>query len=212
MPEIVLNCQNLPCPEPVIRTKRLLEAQDPEEVLVVVDNEAALENVSRFLTSQGYDVSHTREPGLCFVAALKKGAMALAAPQLTRAASAAPFAPPFAHDAESEKTLLMIISPVFGSGDDALGMQLMKNFLATLPEIGTSLWRVVLLNGGVTLALRDSRVLAELQALEAAGVNIFVCGTCLEHFGHFSQKAVGQTTNMLDVVTSIQVADKVIRI
>ena len=204
MPEIVLDCQNLQCPEPVIQTKRLLEAQAPEELLVVVDNEPALENVTRFLTSQGYAISNAQEPGAWFVTALKKGAAALAAPR--------PASVPLVHEPETMKNLLMIISPVFGSGDDALGRQLMKNFLATLPEMDKSLWRIVLLNGGVTLSLADSPVLAELQALEAAGVGIFVCGACLEHFDVFSQKAVGETTNMLDVVTSMQLADKIIRV
>ena len=205
MPEILLDCQNLQCPEPVIQAKRLLEAQAPEELLVIVDNEPALENVTRFLTSRGYSVSNTQEPGVWHVAALKKAATALTAPQSADAVA-------FTRDGETMKTLLMIISPVFGSGDDVLGKRLMKNFLATLPEIDQSLWRIVLLNGGVTLSLNNSHVLAELRELEAAGVNIFVCGACLEHFGHLSQKAVGETTNMLDVVTSMQVADKVIRI
>jgi len=204
MPEILLDCQNLQCPDPVIRTKRLLEAQDPEKLIVIVDNEPALENVSRFLTSQGYSVSSTREPGKWLIAALKKGAGA-AASQPEKAAV------PLARDPET-KTLLMIISPIFGSGDDELGKLLMKKFLATLPEIGNSLWRIVLLNGGVTLALTDSHVITELQELEAAGVDILVCGACLEHFGHFSKKAVGEITNMLDVVTGMQLADKVIRI
>ena len=110
------------------------------------------------------------------------------------------------------KTLVMIISPFFGAGDDGLGSRLMKNFLATLPELGDSLWRIVMLNGGVTLAVDDSPVIEELRRLEQAGVSILVCGTCLEHFGVLARKAVGQTTNMLDVVTSMQLADKVIRV
>jgi selenium metabolism protein YedF len=205
MPEIVLDCQRLQCPDPVIRTKRLLEAQSPEELIVIVDNEPAQENVTRFLTSQGYSVSSTPEPGRWLIAALKKdGADAASQPEKAAA--------PLARDPETMKTLLMVISPVFGSGDDELGKLLMKKFLATLPEMGKSLWRIVLLNGGVTLALTGSHVIAELRELEAAGVDIFVCGLCLEHFGYFSQKAVGETTNMLDVLTSMQVADKVIRI
>jgi hypothetical protein len=36
-----------------------------------------------------------------------------------------------------------------------------------------------------------------------------VCGTCLTHFDLMDQKAIGQTTNMLDIVTAMQLADKV---
>ena len=44
-----------------------------------------------------------------------------------------------------------------------------------------------------------------------AGCSILVCGTCLDHFGLLDRKQVGDTTNMLDIVTSMQLADKVIR-
>lgn len=88
----------------------------------------------------------------------------------------------------------------------------MHNFLLTLPELGGALWRIILVNGAVRLATRDNPACESLQHLEAAGVSILVCGTCLEFFQLMDQKAVGQVTNMLDVVTSQQVADKVISI
>ena len=56
MPEIELNCQNLPCPQPVLRCKRCLDEQSPASLVVVVDNQAARENVTRFLSTQGYAV------------------------------------------------------------------------------------------------------------------------------------------------------------
>jgi len=51
-----------------------------------------------------------------------------------------------------------------------------------------------------------------LRALSASGVSILVCGTCLDFFGLLQQKVLGDTTNMLDVVTSLALADKVIQI
>jgi hypothetical protein len=39
-----------------------------------------------------------------------------------------------------------------------------------------------------------------------------VCGTCLNHFNLIERKQVGETTNMLDIVTAMQLADKVINI
>ena len=106
---------------------------------------------------------------------------------------------------------MLITTETLGRGDDALGAKLMDNFPATLPELGDALWRIVLLNGGVKLAARPGKALDSLRALEAAGVSILVCGTCLDFFQLLEKRAVGQTTNMLDVVSSLALADKVIR-
>lgn len=215
MPEIELNCQNLPCPQPVLRCKRCLDEQSPASLVVVVDNQAARENVTRFLSSQGYAVqaeavSSDAGDGLWRLRGVKGDAPA--------AASHSP------DDCEicevmtedqlrrmGEKVVVFLTSDVIGAGDDALGARLMQNFLATLPELGAELWRVVMLNGAVRLSAADSPALPHLKRLEAAGATVLVCGTCLDHFGLLEQKAVGQTTNMLDVVTSLQLATKIIR-
>ncbi|MBQ2477583.1 MAG: sulfurtransferase-like selenium metabolism protein YedF, partial [Desulfovibrio sp.] len=109
------------------------------------------------------------------------------------------------------KTLVLITTDTLGRGDDTLGQALMGNFLATLPELGAQLWRIVLLNGGVKLASTEGKALDSLKALDAAGVSILVCGTCLQHYNLLDRKQVGETTNMLDIVTSLSLADKVIR-
>jgi selenium metabolism protein YedF len=116
-------------------------------------------------------------------------------------------------EAESpQKTLIFISRETLGRGDDALGTLLMLNFLRTLKELGKSLWRLVFVNGGVKLTIEGAETLPVLKELEGEGVSILVCGTCLNHFGLLEQKKCGQTTNMLDIVTSLQVADKVINL
>lgn len=206
MADTLLDCKNMPCPQPVIRVKRLLETAPPDRLTVIVDNEPAVENVTRFLNSQGYETSFVQEPGIWRISGTLGTAPEAAFP--SDIVCPAPARP----SAEDARTLVMIISPAFGSGDDELGGRLMKNFLSTLPEMGNSLWRIVMLNGGVSLAVEGSPVIDGLRRLEDAGVSILVCGTCLEHFGLLAKKAVGQTTNMLDVVTSMQLADKVVRV
>jgi intracellular sulfur oxidation DsrE/DsrF family protein len=76
--------------------------------------------------------------------------------------------------------------------------------------MGSDLWRLVLVNNGVKLATAGAEVLADLQQLEESGVGVLVCGTCLTHFNLLEHKGVGQTTNMLDIVTAMQLADSVI--
>jgi CheY-specific phosphatase CheX len=67
-------------------------------------------------------------------------------------------------------------------------------------------------NNGVKLAIEGSEVLGDLKAYETAGLKILVCGTCLNHFNLLEKKMVGETTNMLDVVTAMQLADKVVNL
>ena len=195
-----LDCRGLACPEPVIRCRELISTQRPQTLTVLVDNAAAQENVSRFLGRNGYTVSATQQAETLWE---------------LQATDTAQDAPAVAQTAQSPsrvgKTLVLITTQTLGRGDDTLGEKLMGNFLASLGELGESLWRIVLLNGGVKLAAMPGNALESLQKLESAGVEILVCGTCLQFYGLLDALRVGQTTNMMDVVTSLALADKVIR-
>ena len=72
------------------------------------------------------------------------------------------------------------------------------------------LWRLVFVNNGVKLTVEGAETVPLIQELEQAGVSVLVCGTCLTFFKLMDKKQVGETTNMLDIVTSMQVASKVI--
>lgn len=111
-----------------------------------------------------------------------------------------------------QKILILITSDRIGRGDDELGKKLMINYIGSLKEMGTDLWQIIFVNGGVNLVTETSQVITELQAYQNDKVSILSCGTCLEHFGLTSKKAIGETTNMLDIVTGLQLADKVITI
>lgn len=201
---VTLACQGLPCPQPVLKCKTAVESENPELLIIVVDNEPARENVTRFLGTRGYEiVSEEKKDGEWTLTAARKDA-----PTLNAASSPAS---EISSEKEQGKTLVYIPDPVVGSGDDELGAKLMQNFVATLPEMGDELWRIILLNGGVRLAVSESPALESLKKMEQNGVSILVCGTCLEFFDLLEHKQVGETTNMLDVVTSFQLADKVIR-
>lgn len=88
----------------------------------------------------------------------------------------------------------------------------MISFLRTLREMGSDLWRLVFVNNGVKLTIDGSEVLADLKGYAKEGLKILVCGTCLTHFDLLERKQVGETTNMLDIVTAMQLADQVISI
>jgi len=195
-----IDCRGLACPAPVLQTKEALERGHPSVIKVVVDNEASKQNVARFMTSQNLEVS-IQEVGSEFHIIGTVGGRP--APE-----SIVDEKPEGAH----RKIMVMVTNNCMGHGDDELGKKLMVSFLKTLKEMGEELWRLVFVNNGVKLTIQGSNVLPIIQEHEKAGIHILVCGTCLTHFNLLDQKKVGETTNMLDIVTAMQLADKVITI
>ncbi|MCE5335146.1 MAG: sulfurtransferase-like selenium metabolism protein YedF [Desulfobacteraceae bacterium] len=194
-----LDCRGLACPNPVLKAKESVE-QGVDRLTVLVDNAAAVENVGRFLTRMGFEVHSSGSDSEFEVVGSRSGT-----------ATASPQRPEPASD-ETAKIAVLVATDRLGRGDDELGRKLVGNFIGTLKEMGTELWRVILVNGGVKFAVEGSESLDRLRELEESGATVLVCGTCLNHFGLLEKKRVGETTNMLDIITAMQVADKVISI
>lgn len=200
-----LNCRGLACPAPVTQVRDRLAQEKPSTITVLVDNEAARENVSRFLAYQGYQVTVAKaDDGYRVVGG--------GGDQACRVMEEGELAAAAGGGGGGGKLLVMITTEHLGHGDEQLGSGLMLNFLKTLKEMGPDLWRLVFINAGVKLTVAGAESLAPLRELAEAGVSILVCGTCLNHFNLLDQKQVGEITNMLDIVTSLQLADKAINI
>ncbi len=203
----IIDCTGLACPLPVMRCRDFLKIARVNFLCVVVDNQAARDNVVRFLTTQKYSVSVDAQQGKWHINATAQEMEVPLALEVEHGEDTAVKQTQI----EQRKIVVLLTSDVIGTGDANLGKKLMQAFLKTLPEMGQELWRIVLLNSGVYLASKGHEALESLQNLEQSGVDILVCGTCLEYYKLLETKAVGQTTNMLDVVTSLQLASLVIR-
>lgn len=198
-----LDCRGQACPAPVMQVRDILAQEKPPIIAVIVDNEPARENVSRFLVHQGFQVGMT-QVGKDFRVTGANGDGTCPIMSEAEISAVAGIA--------TKKILVMVGSDRLGSGDDSLGAGLLLNFLKTLKEIGPDLWRLVFVNAGVRLTATGAATVPVLRELAEAGVSILVCGTCLNHFQLLAKKEVGETTNMLDIVTSLQVADNVINL
>jgi selenium metabolism protein YedF len=195
-----IDARGLACPAPVLQTKAALQEEVWPGIKVVVDNAASQQNVQRFLESQGYKTTleQSGEDYLVMGTCVSK-------PEEQPRLSPAP-------EAHVKKIMVLCATDRMGFGDDELGLKLMISFLRTLKEMGSDLWRLVFVNNGVKLTIDGSEVLTDLKDYEKAGLKILVCGTCLTHFDLLERKQVGETTNMLDIITAMELADKVISI
>ena len=186
------------CPIPVIETKRLLAASAPgTEVEVVVDNPTAVENLAKFAEQRGYAFARGEQlPGAFRVV--------LTSPDADPA-QAAPTA------SGHRRTVVAVSSQTMGEGDERLGATLLKGFLYALTEAPTWPDTVLFYNGGAHLTTDGSESVEDLRRLEAGGVEVLTCGTCLNHYGLSESLAVGGVTNMYTIVELLLAADSVIK-
>lgn len=186
----VVDARGLNCPEPVILTKRAMEDGVKEKITTIVDNDAAVENVSKLARSQGYDLTVERDGDCCHLHMTPGEACSDA-------------------DAASDARVAVLIkSSLFGEGEPELGQVLMKSFLFSLNELEGKVAQVIFMNSGVKLTTEGSPVLEHLQALEQKDVEILSCGTCLDYYQVKDKLAVGKITNMYTAVEILTGADR----
>lgn len=196
----IIDARKLACPAPVLAAKQAIENERPATLQILVDNDAARQNVMRYLASQSYQASFEADGSDFRITGATDQALS---PRCS---------PDKNGDYHAQKIMMMVATDRMGYGDDVLGKKLMISFIKTLKEMGPDLWRLVFVNNGVKLAVSGAETLGDLQDIAASGVTILVCGTCLTHFNLLEAKQVGETTNMLDIVTAMQLAEKVINL
>ncbi len=199
--ERTIDCRGLPCPQPVLRTKEALES-GRAPLRVIVDNEAACTNVSRFAEGRGAQVTVERRGGEYHLA-IRPGAQA-------RAPEGEPVACTGAQ-AAAGNLVVYVSSEGMGRGDDRLGTILMAAFLDTLGHFKDVPSHVIFVNGGVRLAVEGSPVLDQIRHLEQIGSRVLVCGTCLNYFGLKEKLAVGGISNMYAIVETLSQAGRIVK-
>ena len=108
-----------------------------------------------------------------------------------------------ATDARGDKVVVVISSSKMGEGDDELGSILTQQ--EKLPST------ILFYNGGAFLTCEGAPTLEDLKALEAQGVEILTCGTCLNHYGMTEKLQVGEVTNMYVIAEKMTQAKVVVK-
>lgn len=186
--------RGLGCPEPVIRTKKALDAMDTGVVVSIVDNLVAKENILRLVQSQGLAADVQEEQGIYHITIAKGSPNA----EVARAASSLCGA------------TLLVRSNLLGEGDGQLGLVLMKSFFYALAESSDLPESIFFLNSGVKLTCQGSPVVDHLNRLQQRGVKLMSCGTCLDFYHLNEQLVIGGITNMYTIVESLLQAGKTI--
>ena len=109
-------------------------------------------------------------------------------------------------------TVILVTSEGMGKADTTLQHKLMSTYLNLLDQSNTLPAAICFYTEGIKLVTEGSPVLKQLQALEAKGVHLIVCQTCLDYFGLIDKVQVGVVGGMTDIIEAQWRAEKVITI
>lgn len=202
--EKTLDCMGLACPGPVINAKKAAEAFTEDGVLTVkVDNEIAVQNLSRLADKKGFEYKAVKngDADYAVIMQVKAGAAAEAADEPVACYP----------DARRKDTVVILSSDKMGIGDDQLGSKLINAFIYALTSQDSVPDKVICYNGGVRLTTENAKAIEDLKSLEAAGVTVMSCGTCLDFYGLKDKLQVGIVSNMYDIVEAQMNAGTIIR-
>ena len=185
-----IDCRNLACPEPVIRTKNALDGLKVGEKLeILVNSIAPKENISRFLKNQNVEFSVEQNGAETKITAVK-GESKL---ELTNFDEFVCEITP-----KTKKTVVYLNEEYAGSGD--VGVSLLAKFLGALLQVEKPEY-VICENNAVKITTnRAHPSFKPLKDLEAAGVKILSCGSCLEAYKLVSDLSVGEMSNAYEVM------------
>ena len=186
----LLDCTKLECPMPVIKAKQELEKEGEMLLDVIVDNEIAVQNLTKLANSMGYK-SSSKKQDENFCVNIEKNANT----SLNQDKSNLKIV--------EERQTILIKTSFLGVGDDSLGSTLMKGFIFTLTQSKPLPKKVMFLNSGVKLTTENEETVKNLQILEKEGTEIVSCGTCLDFYNRKDKLKVGRVGNMYDSVDSL---------
>ena len=112
----------------------------------------------------------------------------------------------------ASKSLIQVTKNYMGEGDEVLGKKLIQNFFAIRNNDGNLPKIMLFYNAGVKLLCEEGPVLDIFREIEAKGVKMIVCGTCLDHFGLADKLKAGMRGTMVDIINLQEEADKVLTI
>lgn len=203
---ITVNAMGDNCPIPVIKTKKAMQAlTGPDTIEVLVDNEIAVQNVSKMASAQGGQVNAEKLGEKEYKVTIRMQG----APD--GSGSAEENAGAVCRPDQRGDAIVVVSSDRMGSGNDELGKVLIKGFIFAVTQLDVLPRKMLFYNGGATLTTEGSDSLEDLKSLEAQGVEILTCGTCLDYYQLKDKLAVGTVTNMYSIVEAMAETGKIIR-
>lgn len=190
------------CPIPVVKVKKAIDGLTESAIVEVsVDNEIAVQNVTKMVNQKNLESTFEKVGEKHYVIKIECGEIAEKEPTKEVVCTVE----------KEEKMVVVLSSDKMGEGDEELGKVLIKGFIYAITQLDKYPKAVLLYNSGVKLSSEGSDSLEDLKVLEENGVEILSCGTCLNFYNLQDKLQVGKVTNMYSIVEELAGATNIIR-
>ncbi len=202
---VQVNAMGDTCPIPVVKTKNAIRELNGAGIVETrVDNEIAVQNLTKMANQKGYGVASEKLGDGEFKVTMTIGA-GVALPAADEPAVC------LVQPGSRKNTVVVIDSDQMGGGSEELGRALLKSFLYALGQQEELPATILFYNGGASFTCADSPALEDIKSLHAQGVEILTCGTCLNFYGLTDRLQVGEVTNMYVIVEKMMGADLIVK-
>jgi len=203
----IIDAKGKNCPMPVIMAKK--EIDGGNNIFVVeVDNNIAVQNLQKLANSQGF-ITELKEDNEIFKVHFSK-----TSDEIRNEDDCEECNEILDKIEESKRDLgawsVFIGKEIIGAGNEELGKSLMKMYFYTISEGEDLPQSVLFMNDGVKVPTLNDQAIDHLKDLESKGVEILVCGACLNFYGLEENLKVGKVSNMYDITNQMKEALKVI--
>ncbi len=200
-----IDLRGLTCPEPVLRTKKLLDDKSIIKVEALVESEVNVKNLARLARSQRVSMSCSNEGDFYRVVLTRAETEPLNALEELAIREA---------QKETNKqrvgTIVFISKDTLGEGDRDFSVSLLNVFLQTMFDAGHRPRAILMANSGVKLMDPGGSTLPVLSNFAEAGCEVLACGLCVEFYGLKGKVPADQITNMFSICEYLMNADRVI--
>ena len=193
---MVIDAREQGCPKPVMMAEEAFSKINEGIVEVLVDNEASADNLAWFAKNNAF-FSETIREGKDWRVKIVKG--------YACAPVTAPDKAP-----EAGKDLLLVVGTDTMGKEEELGKILMKAYFETIKTYKQNPHTIFFLNAGVKLTTINEDITSILKEIEAMGVEIYSCGTCLKHYGLEDKLKVGHRGTTNHIIEGMKDFDKTV--
>lgn len=190
-----LDLRNKSCPIPLVETRNFINNNRNVDFKIILDNEVSFLNIKKYLENNKINYSANQSQDIYIFEVIFDGNERLSNEKF-----------------QINNFSVLVMSNLFGHGDEEISKTLMKSYFYSLSESITLPSNVIFINSGVKLLIEESGILKSLESLKNLGTSILACGVCVDYYGLNDRVKFCEITNIYSITEILNNSEGVIRI